>query len=56
MKTAPDSAMPDDHKSQAELEELEWLVAESDTGGREPAGLTAKLLLGVAIAWSLFQL
>jgi len=48
--------MPDDHKSQAELEELERLVAESDTGGREPAGLTAKLLLGVAIAWSLFQL
>ncbi len=43
-------------KSQAELEELERLVAESDTGGREPAGLTAKLLLGVAIAWSLFQL
>jgi len=56
MKTASDSAMPDDQKSQAELEELERLVAESDTGGREPAGLTAKLLLGVAIAWSLFQL
>lgn len=48
--------MPDEQKSQAELEELERLVAESDTGGREPVGLTAKLLVGVAIAWSLFQL
>ena len=48
--------MPDEQKSQAELEELERLVAESDTGGREPVGLTAKLLVDVAIAWSLFQL
>ena len=37
-------------------EALEQLVAEADTGGRKPAGLAAKLIGGVAIAWSLFQL
>src|SRR5690606_5683870 len=47
---------PADQLSAQEIAELERLVAESDTGGREPAGLTSKLLLGVAIAWSLFQL
>jgi TRAP transporter 4TM/12TM fusion protein len=36
--------------------DLEQLVAEADTGGRKPGGLTAQILLGVAIAWSLFQL
>ncbi len=35
---------------------VQELVAESDTGGRNPKGLVAKLLLGVALAWSLFQL
>ncbi|PKO56677.1 MAG: C4-dicarboxylate ABC transporter, partial [Betaproteobacteria bacterium HGW-Betaproteobacteria-21] len=37
-------------------EQLKQIVAEADTGGRKPTGLTAKLLLGVALAWSLFQL
>ena len=32
------------------------LVEETDTGGREPGPLVARLLLLVAIAWSLFQL
>jgi TRAP transporter 4TM/12TM fusion protein len=36
--------------------ELQQLVAEVDTGGRKPSGLTAKLIFGVALAWSLFQL
>jgi TRAP transporter 4TM/12TM fusion protein len=36
--------------------DLEQLVAEADTGGRKPSGLTAQIVLGVAIAWSLFQL
>jgi len=36
--------------------DLEQLVAEADTGGRKPTGLTAQIVLGVAIAWSLFQL
>jgi TRAP transporter 4TM/12TM fusion protein len=36
--------------------DLEQLVAEADTGGRRPEGFAGKLLLWVAIAWSLFQL
>ncbi|MEE9336088.1 MAG: TRAP transporter permease [Granulosicoccaceae bacterium] len=37
--------------------ELEALVASSDTGGRNPTNLAvAKLITGVALAWSLFQL
>ncbi len=37
-------------------EELDELVASSDTGGRSPAGVVGKLLLVVALCWSLFQL
>ena len=37
-------------------EELKQIVAEADTGGRKPTGATAKVLLAVAVAWSLFQL
>lgn len=36
--------------------DLDQLVAEADTGGRKPKGGAGKLLLWVAIAWSLFQL
>jgi TRAP transporter 4TM/12TM fusion protein len=36
--------------------ELEQLVAEADTGGRNPTGLTATLIASAALAWSLFQL
>jgi TRAP transporter 4TM/12TM fusion protein len=36
--------------------DLEQLVAEADTGGRKPQGIAARLIVGVAIAWSLFQL
>jgi TRAP-type uncharacterized transport system fused permease subunit len=32
------------------------LVEENDTGGRKPGPLTARLLLGIALIWSLFQL
>ncbi|SEW18880.1 TRAP transporter, 4TM/12TM fusion protein [Cognatiyoonia koreensis] len=39
--------------SQAELDEL---VASSDTGGRSPAGFVGKMLVAVALVWSLFQL
>lgn len=35
---------------------LQDLVAQADRGAREPQGLTAKILLGTALAWSLFQL
>ena len=37
-------------------EELQDLVASTDTGARNPGGSVAKLLAGVALAWSLFQL
>ncbi|PWB60289.1 MAG: C4-dicarboxylate ABC transporter [Bradyrhizobiaceae bacterium] len=36
--------------------DLEQLVAEADTGGRKPTGLAARVLLWVAVVWSLFQL
>ncbi len=36
--------------------DLEQLVAEADTGGRKPIGFAARLVFGVAVAWSLFQL
>ena len=36
--------------------DLQDLVASTDTGGRNPSGLTKRILLGVALAWSLFQL
>lgn len=39
--------------SQSELDEM---VASSDTGGRTPGGAIGKLILVVALAWSLFQL
>lgn len=39
-----------------DLKELEQLVAEADTGGRHPSGTVARILLWVAVAWSLFQL
>jgi TRAP transporter 4TM/12TM fusion protein len=39
--------------SQAEIDKL---VAESDTGGRTAAGFVGKLIAGIALAWSLFQL
>ena len=32
------------------------LVEENDTGGRKPGPVVARLLMGVALAWSLFQL
>ncbi len=35
---------------------LQELVAKSDTGARQPQGLMAKLVFGVALGWALFQL
>ena len=32
------------------------MVAESDTGGRRPSGLSAKIVMYTALAWSMFQL
>jgi TRAP-type uncharacterized transport system fused permease subunit len=36
--------------------DLNQLVAEADTGGRNPSGIAAQILLCVAVFWSLFQL
>ena len=36
--------------------ELQQLVADADTGGREASGAVAKLIFVVAVGWSLFQL
>jgi TRAP transporter 4TM/12TM fusion protein len=43
-------------KTTASGVDLEQLVAEADTGGRKPDGLTGRIVVAVAIAWSLFQL
>ena len=36
--------------------DLQRIVEEADLGGRRPAGLAAKIIFAVAVAWSLFQL
>ncbi|MFW3614258.1 TRAP transporter permease [Billgrantia antri] len=41
------------HKSEVDLEDM---VASSDSGARKPLGAPGRLLVGVAAAWSLFQL
>jgi TRAP transporter 4TM/12TM fusion protein len=37
-------------------DDLKQIVAEADTGGRKPRGVAAKILVGLALVWSLFQL
>ncbi|MFN0184250.1 MAG: TRAP transporter permease [Aquabacterium sp.] len=37
-------------------EALQQLVADTDTGGRKPTGLTATVMFTVGMAWALFQL
>ena len=37
-------------------ESLQKLVADTDTGGRKPTGVTAAVIFAVSIAWALFQL
>lgn len=39
-----------------DYDDLQDMVASSDSGGRSPEGLTKKIIVGVAILWSLFQL
>ncbi|MDX1513374.1 MAG: TRAP transporter permease [Gammaproteobacteria bacterium] len=36
-------------------DKLKQMIADSDTGGRSPSGIPKMILLGVALAWSLFQ-
>lgn len=37
-------------------QELKDMVAQTDTGARHPVGIPGKILFGVPLAWSLFQL
>lgn len=39
----------------ASATDLQDLVASTDTGGRTPTGFSARLIVGVAIFWSVFQ-
>jgi len=43
-------------KPRASEVDLEDMVASSDSGARKPLGAPGKLLVGIAAAWSLFQL
>lgn len=40
----------------ATREALETMVAEADTGGRKPTGVSKSLIFTIALAWALFQL
>ncbi|MEZ5845856.1 MAG: TRAP transporter permease [Geminicoccaceae bacterium] len=42
--------------SGASATSLDEMVAQSDTGARNPGGAAGKIILGVALFWSLFQL
>ena len=50
--------MADQNQSNTQIpdEELQGLVASTETGARNPGGGVAKLMAGVALAWSVFQL
>ncbi len=49
------STQPNETKTGADID-VKKLMAETDTGGRNPGPAIRKLMLGVALAWSLFQL
>ncbi|MBE2894163.1 TRAP transporter permease [Spirabiliibacterium falconis] len=48
--------MSDFKNTTLDQDDLQDMVAANDTGGRNPYGFTKKLIIGVAIAWSLFQI
>ncbi len=54
--TQQNGTTPQAHHHELTDEELRQIVAEADTGGRQPTGLAAKFLLVLALSWSLFQL
>ncbi len=47
---AKDQVTPDNR------EDLEAMIAEADTGGRSPSGISAKVLWVVPLLWAIFQL
>jgi TRAP transporter 4TM/12TM fusion protein len=54
MTTTNDTTKPEVHA--VDTEALQDLVTAVDMGGRKPTGLTARLLMVVALSWALFQL
>lgn len=48
--------MTQEDKQQAPNDDIQALVAQSDSGARSPKGFPGRLLWGVALAWALFQL
>ena len=46
----------DNQSGQMSDDELQDLVASSDTGARNPIGIVGTIITGVALVWSLFQL
>ena len=49
--------MRDDKQPSAAADnDLEDMVASSDSGARKPVGIPGKLLVSIAAIWSLFQL
>ncbi|MGB5764539.1 MAG: TRAP transporter permease [Sedimenticolaceae bacterium] len=48
--------MSENDKPEVIDKDAQDLVAEVDTGARHPKGLSGKMLFGVPVAWSLFQL
>ena len=50
--------MADQNKKASSVDDIDLddLVASSDTGARAPAGFSGRLIAGLALAWSLFQL
>ena len=54
MSTTNDTTKPEGQT--LDTEALQDLVTAVDMGGRKPTGLTARLLMVVALSWSLFQL
>ena len=47
--------MTQEKEAQNAAQTADELVAEADTGGRRPTGITAQILIYTALAWSLFQ-
>jgi len=48
--------MADNNQTTASEQELEEMIAASDTGARSPGGTVGKLMIFLAFSWSVFQL
>src|SRR6056297_2368001 len=48
--------MAQDHQNDGTAADADAMVAEADTGARNPSGFQGRLIIGICILWSLFQL